>query len=531
MTIYKNTKIDNYFRPFAQSSKNKRPSAEDPEQPPAKRTSPLGSPRQNPSVDENESTETLSVIQDLPLHSVSKQQSTPATSKPAEPEPTVAITNDRTASTSLFDPPPIHTSSDPESPNLARPGSQSFSTSSQRVVKNGEVRIRDSDDESNSDTSLEDLDELLATYKASRRSHPPLEPEPELPHPRQAENANGSGSTRRTRGHPATIKPDSPLSSALPVIPKTYKISLESLAKQKKQYDASNEGLAQAKSILDLYDQRKATAGEKGRSVEKKRGLEADLISVAMKGHVDEDGIGRLKTAIHRTEALQHGKSWSFFEDCPEDLLSEQDDFPTLGSDHRLQPILRETSSRQQAFLSGHVRGYAEREGLPEEVMLWLMDAVCLETRDDLRHSYTATLNAADELYALLTPERVDTLFRKLGATTTAVDIRKQVVPRAVIPQSTDVITRPSLLSVLELFQRAASGLGHESRIYVLSTLCRLSLDHTIAYNFHAIRAIEKAFARLIESIPQNCLEDEVCLVVCAKRSYANNRKSSFCKF
>lgn len=518
MAFYKSTLIDNYFKPFAKSSQTKRPPPEDtPGQPPAKRKSPLGSPGQSQGVNQNECAETLDTIENFSLHSASRHQSSPAISKPAEPKPTIPtpLQDDTAAPTASINTTPIHPSSDTGSQKIAVPGSQSLLTSSQRIVRNGEVRIRDSDEDSNSDTSLEDLNELLAMHEPARGASPPSEPE--LPHPRPADDADSSTTKRKKRGRNSARQTDSPLPSALPVIPKIYKISLESLAKQRKQYDASKDCVAQAKSILDRYDQQKASTGEKSRPSERTGGLEADLINVVMKNHGDEDDIGRLKTAIHRTEALQHGKSWSFFEDYPEELSSEQDDFPILSSDHRLKPILSGRSSRQQAFLSGYIGEYAKRESLPEEIMLWLMDAVCHEPRDDLRHSYTATLNAADELYSLLTPERIDTLFQKLGATAMAVDVEKKLVPRAIISQSTEVVLRPNLLSILELLQRVASDLRPESRKHLLYTLCRLSLDNSVATNYHAIRAIENAFAGLANSISEECLEDEVSYEVLRK--------------
>lgn len=511
MTLYKDTRIDNFFKPFAQSSHKKRPLPEDvPIPPPAKRKSPMGSPQHSQIAAENETVETLGVIEKPPSHKPSKQQPIPSIDEPSELEPTmsIAISDGMTAPGTSVNTVPIHPPSDTASYTLATPSSQSLSTSSQRVVRNGEVKIRDSDEESGSDASLQDLDELLALFKPSRNSSCPLEPE--LSHPREADDTGGSSSKRMTRGRPTTMKTASPLCSALPIVPKTYKISLESLAKHRRQYDASNAGIAQAKSVLDLYDKRKATAGGKGRVTEKKGALEADLINVVMKNHGDEDDIGRLKTAIHRTEALQHGKSWSFFEDYPEEFSPQQADFPILGNDHRLKPILREASSRQQAFLSGYVEEYAQTETLPDEIMLWLMDAVCLEPRDDLRHSYTATLNATDELYSLLTPERIDMLFRRLGATATAIDVEQEIIPRAVMSQSTDIDPRPSLMSVLELFGRAASGLESDSRIHLFCTMCRLSLDNTIATNCNAIRAIEDVFAILIDSIGERYLQDEV---------------------
>ncbi|KAK4692338.1 hypothetical protein P7C71_g4843, partial [Lecanoromycetidae sp. Uapishka_2] len=427
MTLYKNMLIPSYFQPSAKTSQNKRPLPEDTsEHLPAKRKSPGGSPQPSESTDEHESAEPSETPRGRLLHSLSRQQSVRATDKPVKPEPNsptpkkddeIALA---TSATSI----PIHPFSDAASKSPIIPSSQSLASSSQRIVKNGEVRIRDSDEESGSDTSLEDLDELLALFKPSRG--PARTQAPEVPLPKEADDVHGSNSKRKRRGRPAATNNDSPLSSARSAIPKTYKISLDSLAKQKKQYDASNAGVAQAKSALSLYDQRKTATGEKEPLLGDKGALEADLINVVMKDCGDEDDIGRLKTAIHRTEALQQGKSWSFFEDDPTQAPAQRDDFPGIGTEHRLTTMLNETSFRQQAFLSGYIEEYAKLEGLPDEILLWLMNTVCLESRDDLRHSYTAALSAADNLDSLLSP--VLTVLRCVYKTITDSSLRLQLL-------------------------------------------------------------------------------------------------------
>ena len=102
-------------------------------------------------------------------------------------------------------------------------------------------------------------------------------------------------------------------------------------------------------------------------------------------------------------------------------------------------------------------------------------------------------------------------LFRKIGASATALDIDAPVAPHAAVSQSsTEVVSRPSLLSLLHLVRNLASDLGADSRIHLIGTLCRLALDHSIPNSCHIILAIEDAFASLIESIPEQNLDHEV---------------------
>lgn len=405
--------------------------------------------------------------------------------------------------------PPRPISNDQVSPEADVAGSQGTSfMSSQRVVKNGEVVIRNSDDESDSDSSLEDLTDLLLPEGRRPWGEPAyLEPQlSALPLNRNVEDGRRMSARCRTKAEKVAAPPY----SALLVQRKQYKFDLESLVKHRIQEEASVEEIARANAMLRSFEQKKASAGRDSGVLSTKGPFDATFIDIVMKEHGDEDEIIRLKAAIQRTEALHYGKSWSFFGEQVEEPLSEQLDFPLINDD-RLGRILGETPSRQQAFLSGYVGELAMKGNLPEEILLWIMDAICLESRDDLRYSYTATLtDSAKHLASILSPERIDMLFQKIGATAAALDIEGPVISQAALSPSIDAVSRPSLLSILDLFQNLASGLGAESRIHLICTLCRLALDCSIANSCHIIRAVEDAFASLIESIPEQDLDHEV---------------------
>ena len=384
------------------------------------------------------------------------------------------------------------------------------SMSSQRVVKNGEIVIRNSDDESDSESSLESLDELLL-FEGQNSQREPACPTPQLLSSSPNRNPQDGRRMRiRRRTNAGTVAV--PVHSDPAVQAKKYKFDLESLVKRKKQEEASMEVFTRASTMLRSLEQRKVSAhGAAGTAgaASTTRPLDATFIDVVMKEHGDEDELNRLKAAIRRTEALNHDKLWSFFDEGREALF-EQSEFPR-SEDDRLERMLRKSSSRQQAFLSGYVREYATKERLPEEMTLWIMEAICLESRDDLRCSYTATLaDASKDLSSTLTPERINRLFQGIGATVEALDIEGPVNPYPAISQNIEAVSRPNLLSLLDLFRDIASKLGAEARMHVICIICRLVLDHSVANNCHVFRAIEDALASLVESIPQQDLDAEV---------------------
>ena len=516
MPLY-NDNIKNYFRPFAtaHSLKKKRPfSEEDQEQPTSKR-SPLNSSSENQACPPEEqialpANEALGNASrdDESLHS--SQRSQPTSSQPAKPDQTPSISSSDepiaqgvTKAGALV---PLQDETRSRAPAFS--SSQTILTSSQRIVKNGEVMIRNSDDES--DSSLEDLDDLIARNPSNKVPSPP------------AFNLDDSFSNIQAGKHVESVKkqtigisaqvekPASPHLSALPVIPKPYKFSLESLAKERKQHEAGKDSVAQALSLIESYDQRKASSNEKFRALDQKGTLEADLITTLVKTEEDGDNVSRLQTAIRRTEALQYSQSWSFFEDHLGHTLRHRGVFPAI-EDQRLGPVLDESVSRQQAFLSGYVGEYATKASLPEELLLWIMDEICFETRDDLRYSYTDTLkHATVQLSPLITLEHIDTLFRKLGATATATNIEKPVVPQAVLSQNIEHVSRPCLLSILDLLGGIAGSLAAECRTHIFCLLCRLALDQSIVKDFHAINAIGDLFSKLADLYPEEDNDPEV---------------------
>ena len=176
-------------------------------------------------------------------------------------------------------------------------------------------------------------------------------------------------------------------------------------------------------------------------------------------------------------EALHRDNSWSFFR--PDTERAAPVDFPHVKDD-KLRPILQDRSSRQQAFLVGYVGEYASKKDLPEELLLWIMDTTCSETREDLRLSYVGTLiEAGLRDKSLLSPDMIDRLFQGLGASEEALDVRKAVVPRAALSEYHKDVIRDRLPSILGLIQGLSDSMRPNSRgaccLYAVSLTFRPS--------------------------------------------------------
>ncbi|KAI4105275.1 MAG: hypothetical protein L6R37_002823 [Teloschistes peruensis] len=176
--------------------------------------------------------------------------------------------------------------------------------SSQRIVRNGEVIIKDSDDErSDSDISLEDLEDLIAPRK--RPLAPSNPPDSEIRTPLSPAKTRSKTGRITRKGHrdsvPAAADSTPSTSTALP----RYKFSLGALIKQSKNDADSRKKIDDAKHLLEDFEEQKPIS----------QGID-DLLAALVGGQDEDDGTGKkdLKGAMERTEALYQDWIWSFFD-------------------------------------------------------------------------------------------------------------------------------------------------------------------------------------------------------------------------
>lgn len=222
---------------------------------------------------------------------------------------------------------------------LASPGP--VLTSSQRVVRNGEVMIRNSDDES--DSSLDDIDDLLARKSAMIPS-PSNEPEAGLPpSAKQRDRQSGASTRSRTRGAGPTRAQHSPPSL---VQRPRYEFSLDSLEQRSKNDRDVEADAAKAWTLLDSMEMQKGTAQNDSNSQARtgSKAITNLLVSIMKNDNRDEDEIERTTTALARTEALDQENSWSFFDDLHRSSSDEQAKIP-IPQDTEWQGILNGKSS------------------------------------------------------------------------------------------------------------------------------------------------------------------------------------------
>lgn len=175
--------------------------------------------------------------------------------------------------------------------------------STQRVVKNGQVIIRSSDDEdSASSASLDDLADLLGRREPSPSSSPLPEQSPPKIEPKEERNL-------RSRSKGARISMTKAGSTALPSVT-SYKFSLDSLVTDTVDDNEVEAGVAKARSTFNALQEGNGEASSGSNS---NKELNEDVLASVVDQEEEGAGFKRLLNAVRRTEALNQEKTWSFF--------------------------------------------------------------------------------------------------------------------------------------------------------------------------------------------------------------------------
>lgn len=377
-------------------------------------------------------------------------------------------------------------------------------SSSQRTIINGEVVIRDSDEErSDTDISLDDLDDIIASHRPPLASAPSSEDGlPLLPSPRVTRSKTPKINSRGRSKLGATKAKQ----EAIPVAIPKFKIPLEALIKQRQDDDRTQLSLQNAKALLDGLDKQTTAAFANGSAV-----LDEDLLATVIKDEDDGSGMEKLMGAIERTEALDLPKTWSFFSNDSEDIAVESPKCPPV-TDRYWKNIFEDPIVRQQAFLGGYVRDYASCQNLPDELLLWLLDAACLEVRVDLHYSYCQTLRAVSSQIAhCLNVSKCDQLFECIGARPESLDFEKEVIPTVASSDASALRAsgHTKLRRTLDTLEAVVNSMKPEVQSHTLCTLSRLLLDRGIVNDSIVLGKIEDLMITVIDSFSYEGIDQE----------------------
>lgn len=376
-------------------------------------------------------------------------------------------------------------------------------SSSQCAIKNGGVVIRDSDeDRSDTDTSLEDIDKLFGPGKHPAESFPDSEDElPPVPSAHATRSRPSNSTVRGQARSTAAIGHESPTPIAIP----KYKFSLDALIKQRQKENESRLVVEEAQCLLEGLEEQKSLSTGVGTSA-----LNETLLATVIKDNDDGGNIHRLMAAIARTEAFDQQKTWSVFKDHRDDCNVEPRDCPTVA-DPFWQSTFDEPVARQQAFLSGYVGECASFRKLPDELLTWLVDAACHETRDDLHQSYCRALQEiGDRVTDLVTTSKFSSLLDCIGATPEALDLQQAAVPIATSPNDPRAPAHARLRRILNVYQAVTASMSMRMRAHTICILSRLLLDREIVNDCTLLSNLMGLISAIIDSTDHDDLNDHM---------------------
>lgn len=366
-----------------------------------------------------------------------------------------------------------------------------LAASGQSIVKDGKVvAIRDSDEDDSE--SLESLGDIFGRTQCSNTSSSsPPEDDPKKENKRPS--VLGVFSSRERQAIVGKERLRGILAKE-----RLHKFDISKLIDDHLDDAETKEKLDQANAYYEA-SARQAELDTK-RSVDDQK-LLCDIIDG--KGG-DQDEVARVLGAMDRTGALSSERCFSFFQRAGSidwtDQGTHKYKFPNRDLPQDLWS-LRNTESRDRAYLTGQVGDMAISGQLPNSVLKWTFESIAFEHNDDLRRSYIQCLADVTKQWTRtnLSSQDIQNVFVTLGANSDATRDGVDIVPNRKHASSGRRHDPKYLLSVLDMFDAVAEDLDFESLSKLSSMLTRLSLDDEAMDGGQVSTATENLLSRLLE--------------------------------
>lgn len=360
--------------------------------------------------------------------------------------------------------------------------------------------ITNSDEDGDSDSTLEDLTTLLAT--------------------RIPKNENKRSHKEKSTLNEPSIKPIRLRMKyfdheSCPVEDKTkYKYDLKSLAKSTKIYDATEASSNRVKEMLDSQNKIENQITTSDDSTSNPPKLNPDILLESVEIHDDtmNHNAQRIRCAVERTQTDLEQKRWYFFNSRSKLIKPSNNQFPIASLPKNWKGELRNSQMRISAFISGHVEDMVSLgKVLPDDVVLWLLREICSEEREMLRSSYKNVLiQSSDQMQRLIIPGVITDIFACLNATPVGTNVMQKIELTKKVPGYYSNYDWSSLISSLNFFSLIADTFSNPSRLHLICILLRMSVDTVIFENPDIIYNFQNTVNSLCRSTPANRWEQFV---------------------
>ena len=384
-----------------------------------------------------------------------------------------------TTYTSSVSPPPPSTADIYDIP-ISSPKPEIASSAPGRVVKS-------SDDEGDdSESSLEDLTTILQTNRSVNGSRP---------------SPNGAAPST-----PNSSRVKAFHTSPMPLLSK-HKFDLKSLASHA-EIDRNTEASSKRVKAMQEASQKKGNVPPRGENASSKL-KHSDLLHSVV---ADQDGsdVHKVARAVMRTEATLSDQRWYFFGTQANPPKPARTPFPTKSISEEWKNDLKEPQMRHQTFVSGFAEDIVTfGKALPDEIFLWMLDEICVESSETLRASYCNILKASDgQIQRLVIPALIQTMFGRVGANSASTIVADKITT---VPALTEPYAKrdwATLRSLIRFFGQVARSL--QSRSYVVSLLLRMCVDRVVLENVDIFDLVQETIYRLCRRVHDDDWEANV---------------------
>jgi hypothetical protein len=350
--------------------------------------------------------------------------------------------------------------------------------------------VRSSDDEDeDSDSSLEDLATLFQSNRSANRSANRSEPSP-----------NGFPPSTPTAARSRNVNFHT---SPMPILNK-HKFDLKSLASHAeidRRTEASSKrvkAMQEASEKKDTVPPRRDNASEKL----KHSSLLQDVVA-------DQEGadVHKVARAVMRTEATLSERRWYFFDTPANPSKPQRKSFPTKSIPSDWQNDLKDPQMRRHTFVSGFAEDMVSLgRVLPDEIFLWMLDEICIESSEPLRTSYCNVLKqSSDQVRRLIVPNIIRKMFEGVGATLAATATTDKIRPVKNLAEPYAKRDWSNLRSLIRLFGQIAELL--QARVYIVTLLLRMCVDRVVMENVDIFGLVQETINRLCRYMPDDSWE------------------------
>jgi hypothetical protein len=214
--------------------------------------------------------------------------------------------------------------------------------------------------------------------------------------------------------------------------------------------------------------------------------------------------------AVERTDATVKRKGWRFF-DQDEGPPPKKRALPknAVGSNCSLGSGAV-TKATDLDFDLLHLA--LELGNLPPELLIWMLDEICLERSDRLRNDYTQLIMKVPSLDDLVTPTSVKRLFYLLGASKDLENLETQLQTVHYFGEQYPKRDWRRVRSLLALLTGIAHRLHPSTIAYCVTMLLRLGVDREAVHE--ALLEYQHAIGELIAAVPADVWDEFVSLLL-----------------